>query len=174
VNRRFQPATQSEQDDELGSLGHNMSADLDSECRDVITQHLESITVQLVAALRVVVGSNASSDIATLRFEFESPHFDEGFPVTFWFEHKSGGHSVVQKLLPDLEHTIPEAVIYDQKFEAAGLDTWAIASELFVPWFADCWRDAGGSNFYCPAYLAHHDSTYSFDLTRRIDVTPTR
>jgi hypothetical protein len=159
---------------QLFSLGHNMSADLDSECRDVIAQHLKSITVYLVAALRAVVDSKASSDVVELRFEFESPHFDDGFPVAYWFVHKSGGHSGVQKLLPDLEHTIPEAVIYDQKFETAGLDTWAIASELFVPWFADCWRDAGGSRFYCPAYLAHHDSIYSFDLTRRIDVTHAR
>jgi hypothetical protein len=151
-----------------------MSADFDSKCRDVISQRLKSITIQLVAALRAVVGSKASTDVAELRFEFESPHFDDGFPVTFWFVYKSGGNSGVQKLLPDLEYTIPEAVIYDQKFEAAGLDTWAIASELFVPWFADCWRDACGSDFYCPAYLAHHDSIYSFDLTRRIDVTLTR
>ena len=151
-----------------------MSTDLDSQCRRVIAQHLKRITVQLITALRPVMSSKASSDVSELRFEFESPHFDDGFPVVFWFMHKSGGHSGVQKLLPELEHMIPEAVIYDQKFEAAGLDTWAIASELFVPWFADCWRDAGGSDYYCPAFLAHHDSIHAFDLTRRIDVTHTR
>jgi hypothetical protein len=148
-----------------------MNTQLEFECRTTIAQHLKAITSQLVAGLSSIIGRDAPSDAAALRFEYESPHFDDGFPVMFWFVLNSGQTGAIQKLLPMLGHTIPEAVVYDARFEAAGLDTWSIASEVFLSWFADCWRDAGGHKFSCPAYLAHHDSIYSFDLTRRIEVT---
>jgi hypothetical protein len=147
-----------------------MSENLENECRETIARHLKDIAVELVVALRALLAAGPSGDIVALKFEYESPHFDDGFPVMYWFKDSSGSPVAVHRLLPDLKSTIPEAVIYDPRYEAEDLDTWGIASEVFVEWFADCWEEAGGHRFCHPAHLAHHDSIYSFDLTRRVDV----
>lgn len=147
-----------------------MSADLEVECRETIAQHLKGVTVDLAAALRALLAVGPSGDVTALRFEYESPHFDDGFPVMYWFEDLAGSPIAVRELLPDLKSTIPEAVIYDPRYEAEGLNTWAIASEVFLEWFADCWEESGGHKFCYPARLAHHDSIFYFDLNRRVIV----
>ena len=150
-----------------------MQSELEIECRAILAQHLNSVTAQLILVLQRIIGSELPEAAASLRFEYESPHFDDGFPVMYWFNDKRGFPISVQEVLPDIDHTIPESVIYDPRYELAGLNTWALASELFVDWFADCWRDAGGLYFRLPACLAHHDSLYAFDLIlrRRIELT---
>ena len=146
-----------------------MHTELETECRAAIARHLAGITAVLVAALRTTLQS-VPRESNGLRFEYDSPHFDQCFPVMGWHVDRTGRAVDVRKLLPDLEATIPESIIWDARYEAAGLDTWAIASELFVPWFADCWEEAGGHQFGHPAHLAHHDSNGSFDLTHRVHV----
>jgi hypothetical protein len=147
-----------------------MKSEPEIECRETIKQHLNSVSEALVPVLRRIIGSESTAVAAALRFEFESPHFDDSFPVMYWFVDQAGYPISVHEVLPALTQTIPESVIYDPKYEIMGLDTWAITSELFRDWFADCWKQAGGTAFPIPALLAHHDSSYAFDLTRRIEV----
>ncbi len=147
-----------------------MSTELETECRTALSEQLQHISHRLIAALRRVIEAQHSSATYLFRFEYDSPNFSNTFPVMFCRMDRSGRATEVRKLLPDVPFAIAPEVIDDARYEQANLDTWALASEAFVPWFADCWEAAGGHQSQLPGYLAHHDSIYSFDLTARREV----
>ena len=89
------------------------------------------------------------------------------FPSLFYRRDRGGRADEGQQLLPSVPVTIPQEIIHDPQCEQADMDTFEIASSVFVPWFADCWKAAGGHDSLWPGYLAHHDTIYSFDLTAR-------
>ena len=144
-----------------------MNAQIESDCRAALTEHLQRLSEVLIAALRGVIDAQYPQTTYLLWFEYDSPDFANTFPVMFCRMNRSGRADEVRKLLPDLPFAIAPDVIDDARYEEAHLDTWALASEIFVPWFADCWEQAGGHRAGWPGYLAHHDSAYSFDLTAR-------
>ncbi len=149
-----------------------MSEDLEADCRTTLAEHLERRTSSLVSALRAIIDIEQPQGTHLFRFEYDSPHFADTFPVMFCRLNSSGHAVEIRKLLPDLPFAIAPEVIYDSRYESAGLDTWALASEAFVYWFADCWTAAGGHHSRWPGYIAHHDSIYSFDLTTRRELRP--
>jgi hypothetical protein len=144
-----------------------MDAILEIECRIALTEQLQQKTPALVSALRGVIGADQPQDTYLFWFEYDSPTFADTFPVMFYRMDRSGHPAEDRKLLPDLPFAIAPEVLYDSRYEQADLDTWAIASEVFIPWFADCWEAAGGHHSRWPGYLAHHDSIFSTDLTTR-------
>ena len=144
-----------------------MSADLEMDCRTALTEQLQRQSASLVSALRAIIDAEQPPSTYLFRFEYDSPTFADTFPVTFCRMNRSGHAEEAQKLLPDVPFAIAPEVIYDSRYEQADLDTWALASDVFVPWFAECWEAAGGHHSRWPGYLAHHDSIYSVELTTR-------
>lgn len=151
----------------VATLYFCMSADLEMDCRTALTTELQRQSSSLVSALRAIIHAEQPQDTYLFRFEYDSPAFADTFPVMFGRMNRSGHAEEVRKLLPDLSFAIAPKVIYDSRYEQADLDTWALASEVFIPWFADCWEAVGGHRSRWAGYLAHHDSIYSIDLTTR-------
>jgi hypothetical protein len=55
-----------------------------------------------------------------------------------------------------------------QRAEDLGLDANTIVPEALCPWFADCWREAGGPAAFQTAYLFFHlNPQKQYDLERR-------
>jgi len=96
-----------------------------------------------------------------------------GFPIG-WFPMDKNVCQVFDgpqpQLLTDVPYTIPPEVIDAEIYEEANIDTWEIAFDLLVRWFAECWRKAGGEQCSYPAYIGHHDDLYSFDLNTMQEV----
>ena len=147
-----------------------MSAQIETECRATLTTQLQLLSEPLISALRGVIGAQHPQTTHLLWFEYDSPDFAYTFPVMFCRMNRSGRAEEVRKLLPDVPFAIAPEIIDDSRYEQANLDTWALASEVFVPWFADCWEAAGGHHSRWPGYIAQHDSIYSFDLSARREV----
>ena len=144
-----------------------MSEELKTECRSEVTAHLQGISPLLTAALRAIVVEQHPPTTFLLWFEYDSPDFENTFAVMFCRMNRRGGADEVRELLPQVPFVIPPDIVADPRYEEADLSTWHLASEVFVPWFADCWEAAGGHRSRWPGYIAHHDSSYSFDLSAR-------
>ena len=144
-----------------------MAIPLEAECRAAITQSFQLLSERLTAELRSILGAAYPPSTYLFWFVYDSPHFDDSFPITFCQMDRSGQSEQVRRLLPEVAYAVPSTIIYDPRYEAADLDTWVLASEVLVPWFADCWQAAGGQQSRWPGFLAHHDSSFSFDLTVR-------
>lgn len=156
----------------VASPHHRVSADIETDCRTALTEQLQRQSASLVLALRTIIDAEQPQGTYLFWFAYDSPNFADTFPVMFCRMNRSGRAEEVRKLLPELPFAIAPEVIYDSRYEQADLDTWALASEVFIPWFADCWESAGGHHSRWPGYLAHHDSIYSFDLTTRRELRP--
>jgi hypothetical protein len=137
------------------------------ECRISMTPHVERLTDLLVAALRELIRAGHPQATYLFWFEYDCQGFADSFPVMFYRRDRSGRADEGQELLPGVSVTIPQEIMYDPQYEQLDVDTIEVASSVFVPWFADCWKVAGGDDSPWPGYLAHHDSIYSFDLTAR-------
>ncbi|MDZ4406200.1 hypothetical protein [Prosthecobacter sp.] len=146
---------------------------LEKELRTQIKVELNHLSERLTKELQEILGVKAPESCSSLRFEFDSPEFSDRFPVVYYWLKGDGQASKVQTLLKSTKSTIPEAVLEDPKYDQEGLDTWDIASTEFVSWFAKCWRKAGGRHSTLPAFIAHHDSIYAFDLLNGREVCET-
>jgi hypothetical protein len=144
-----------------------MNADIEQECRLLIRQHFEHLSDRVQAELRNVINADYSPAAHCLWFEYDSPHFDDSFPVMFCVLDRAGEALIRREFLPEISSTIPESLLNDPRYESEDNNTWNLASEVLQLWFADLWEAAGGHNSRLPGYLAHHDSMYSFDLTHR-------
>jgi len=144
-----------------------MESPLETECRQAIAQSFDLLTDKLTCELQGIIQAANPPSTHLLWFVFDSSQFDEGFPVVVCRMDQNGQCEENRQLLPKTDAAVPESIIYDPRYRAEELDTWAIASEILRMWFADCWEAAGGHQSRWPGYLAHHDSSYSFDLTRR-------
>jgi hypothetical protein len=144
-----------------------MDAYLEIECRIALTEELQRQSASLVSTLQVIIGADQPQDTYLFWFEYDSPTFADTFPVMFYRMNRRGHQVEGRQLLPDLPFAIAPEVLYDSRYEQGDLDTWTLASEVFISWFADCWKVAGGHHSHWPGYLAHHDSIFSIDLTTR-------
>jgi len=144
-----------------------MSEELETECRAAVATHLQGITPLLTAALQAIIAEKHPSTTYLLWFEYDSPDFENSFAAMFCRMNRRGRAEEVRELLPQVPFVIPPEIAADPRYDDADPSTWHIASEVFVPWFADCWEAAGGHQSPWPAYIAHHDSSSSFDLSAR-------
>src|SRR5262249_13658805 len=130
----------------------------------------------LVAVLRQLVQHDYPPEVISVDFEVFSDTWSEGFPARAFFMDRSNCEyfifvngkaeypSPVDPGLLDVPHIItPEYA--DSVFDRdPNLDTFTLGTEEFIPWFAACWRKAGGAAFKLRATIAEHDHTQEFNL----------
>jgi hypothetical protein len=127
-----------------------MSAELESQCEAAITAQLLKLSAPLTSSLRSIMGEPHPPTTYLFWFEYDSPDFANSFPVMFCRMNRSGHADEVRQLLPDASFTVSPEIVDDPRYEEADINTWALASTLFVPWFADCWEAAGGHRLPWP------------------------
>src|SRR5262249_39757567 len=111
-----------------------MSEELEAECRTAITAQLLGLGAALTASLRTIIREPHPPTTHLFWFEYDSPDFANSFPVMFCRMNRNGQADEVRQLLPDLPFAVSPDVIDDPRYEQADINTWALASELFVPW----------------------------------------
>jgi hypothetical protein len=119
----------------------------------------------MIAELRPVIQAEQPPDTYLLDFEIHSDSFTDGFPIV-WDPMDRDLTQLEGRtdLLSDIPFTVPSEILDSEVYEAAGINTWQIASQELVPWFGECWHNAGGLQCKYPAYICHHDDIESFDL----------
>jgi hypothetical protein len=142
-------------------------AQLVKRCQQELAPHLMQITARCVSELRAIVDGKHPPQTYLLMFVYDSMQFGREFPVRLWRFDRAGREFGNQKLLGDVEATVPEEILSRYQSEDINPDPYRITARLFCEWFADCWLDAGGASCPFPAYLKHHDDTTSYDLKRR-------
>ena len=142
-------------------------AQLAKRCHEELAQHLRLLTDRCVGELRTIINGSHPPKTYLLMFVYDSMQFGREFPVMLWRFDRAGREFSNRRLLADEEGTVPEEILSRYESEDITPDPYRITARLFVEWFADCWRDAGGASCTFPAYLKHHDDTTSYDLKRR-------
>ena len=136
-------------------------------CQDELEPHLRRLTDRCVGELRTIINAKHPARTYLLMFVYDSMQFGREFPVMLWRFDRAGREFNNQKLLGDVEATVPEEILGRYESEHINPDPYRITGSLFLEWFADCWKEAGGPSCAFPAYLKHHDDTISYDLKRR-------
>ncbi len=141
-----------------------------------VRKHLIPLGPDLIESLRRLLGTPLVPEVRRLEFEIFCDGFTEGFPVrTFFLDQHDSEHFVRRN--GKLEYPSPVdpgllaiEYVYPREVEAAlatgdpDLDYLTIAGEAIVPWFAECWRAAGGSSFDREASIGLHDDSRRYDL----------
>lgn len=156
-----------------------MTSDTASRFKVAVTDKLRLLGPELVPVLQKLIAHQYPPEVVSLDFEIFPDGFSEGFPVrAFFMDDENSEHF----LEVDGKWVYPSPVdpgliqitfVYDEAFEAtfleldADLDTYTLAGEALVPWFADCWTEAGGAAFDRGATIMLHDDLRSFDLVHR-------
>jgi hypothetical protein len=158
--------------------------DLPSRFTGAVTQALQPLGTSLVEALRQLVAHNYPKEVVSVDFVVFSDGFTRGFPVRAFFLDETNTEHFVP-IAGRLEH--PSAVdpgllqidrVYDNSLEASfleeddDLDVYTLAAEALIPWFAECWRSAGGPAFDRSATITIHDDHRVFDLVESAWVEP--
>jgi hypothetical protein len=130
----------------------------------------------LVGVLRQLVEHSYPGEVRALEFEVFTDGFTDGFPVraffmdadnTEFFVYEDGKAQYPSPVDPELLH-IERVFDLDLEHEleavAPDADTYTLAGEALVPWFAKCWAQAGGLGFSRAATIQLHDDTRSYDL----------
>jgi hypothetical protein len=153
-----------------------MTDDVAEEFKAAIREGLRVYEDSLIAMLRLVVTHNYPSDIVAVDFEVFPDSWSHGFPARAFFLDESNSEHFIYV---DGEARYPSAVdpgllnvpyIITREREESfcrrnpGLDTFTLGTEEFIPWFAGCWRQAGGLTFALRATIADHDSDREFNL----------
>jgi hypothetical protein len=153
-----------------------VAQDVAEEFRSTLREALRALEDALVAVLRQLVEHDYPPEVAAVDFEVFSDTWSEGFPARAFFmdesncEHfiyvdgKAEYPSPVDPALLDVPHVVtPEYA--DSVFDRdPNLDTFTLGTEEFIPWFAGCWRKAGGTAFKRRATIAEHDHDREFNL----------
>jgi hypothetical protein len=146
---------------------------LDDEFRGQARHHLGALTAALVGWLADRLEAPFPAAMHLLDFEVFSDAFPVEFPVWMYAKdrHAAPLEDGTEPVLPEVSCTLPQEVLYDDRYLAPDINIWSIAAEELITWFASCWRAAGGLDFPHPAYIAPHDHGRSFDLRRNVWVT---
>ena len=144
--------------------------------RLAVREHLAKLDSLLVEALSLLVEHRYPPQVFALSFEVFSDGFTSRFPVRAFFMDKSNTEYFVvadglatypSPIDPDLlaVRCVYPLELEEDAFQAEPeLDTWQIATDELIPWFALCWQQAGGAAFQIEATIASHDSSREFDL----------
>jgi len=151
----------------------------ESEFQHQVVAHLQPHAVALTDALRRLVQHTYPTEVRSLEFEVFPDGFTDGWPVRAFFmdedrteffvfnKGKAEYPSPIDPGLIALDHVYGRSL--EEALEASSPDSdyYTLAGEALIPWFADCWRDAGGLEFGLAATIALHDDIRAFDLRRR-------
>lgn len=145
-----------------------------------VVEKLRHLGPSLVAVLRQLVEHEYPKEVASIDFEVFTDGFTQSFPVSAFFMDSSNnehflsvgdGYKYPSPVDPQLLHV---ERVYGDDFEApflvedGNLDTFTLAGDALIPWFAECWRQAGGGEFGREATIMLHDSSRVFDLVRGV------
>ncbi len=143
-----------------------------------VVEHLKPLTAELVPVLRRLIEYPYPPEVANLDFEVFCDGFTDGFPVRVFFMDAHNGELFVYRgsqaeypcdVNPELlkvEHVYPREFAAAFKEEDDTLDTFTLAGDALIPWFAECWEAAGGRRFNRGAQIGLHDEFRRFDLVR--------
>jgi hypothetical protein len=141
-----------------------------------VTEKLRPHAAPLLNQLRQLIGHHYPPQVAALEFEVFADGFTSGFPIrtyfvdsdrTEFFLDTDSGPAYPSPIDPGLlkiPHVYLEAEEARFLEREPGLDTYTVAAETLIPWFADLWRRAGGSAFPIHADIGIHDDTVRLDL----------
>jgi hypothetical protein len=136
-----------------------------------LNERLGTLRFATVATLRALISQPPPSDIASLGFAvLDNP--TEQFPIAVFASDQNGmpltreNSSYINEVcaafesLPPLytEHEEDQFAVWETIDEGGPvhaieqpMDGWEEA--IFIPWFSDCWRRAGGADFARPATI---------------------
>lgn len=144
-----------------------------------VLEYLEQLSDQLIPVLRQLVEYPFPIEVAYLDFEVFCDGFTQEFPVRVFFMDVKGCEYFeyhnsqaeypcnVNPQLLQLDCVYPRE--FEERFmaEDESLDTFTLAGETFIPWFARCWTATGGSDFKRGALIGLHDNFERYDLVRQ-------
>lgn len=150
----------------------------ETEFQQRVVAALELHSPELVAVLRQLVAHDYPPDVASVDFEVFPDGFTSGFPVRAFFMDDSNSEFFV---IEDGEARCPSSVdpglldisrVYEDSLEAElegavpDADSFTLAAEAVIPWFARCWAAAGGREFTRRAGISLHDDVRRYDLVQ--------
>ncbi len=143
-----------------------------------VTERLQFLRSSLVPVLRQLVEHQYPDEVVSLDFEVFTDGFTQGFPVrAFFIDSENNEYFLSFDGSPEYPSPVdPQLLHIDRVYgddleprfleEDEDLDTFTLAGEALVPWFAECWRHAGGRAFGRAATVRLHDDPRVFDLAR--------
>lgn len=152
-------------------------SDTSTEFREAVTLHLERLSPALTSVLRQLISHPYPPEVDHVDFEIFRDGFTDGFPVrAFFVDEENCEHFVyvdgeaqyptnVDPGLLDIDEVYPPSFEEAAALRDPALDYMTEAGKALVPWFATCWRAAGGLAFPRPAYIGLHDDSARYDLT---------
>ena len=156
----------------------------ESEFQRAVVNALEQHTQALVAVLRQLVQYDYPPEVVSVEFEIYPDGFTSGLPVRAFFMDETNSEYFV---LSGNEARYPSPVdpgllklarVYDSSLESAleeaspDADTYTLAAEAMIPWFARCWAEAGGLHFSRRSSINLHDDLKVYDLVSQRWRTP--
>lgn len=144
-----------------------------------VVRHLEPLSNQLVPVLRRLLAHPFVPQVHHLDFEVFCDGFSSGFPVrAFFMDADNCEHFVyadgktqypcdVDPGLLKIQRVYPPEFEEEFGTEAPDLDYFTLAGQALVPWFGQCWDDAGGARFDRGAFIGLHDDLRRYDLLRQ-------
>ena len=144
--------------------------------RQGVQEGLAKLDSQIEGLLRSLVSHEYPPEVFALSFEVFSDGFTSGFPVRAFFMDRSNTEhflwegkqakypSPVDPGLLDVNHVYAEELEEELEKTSPESDSWGIATEELIHWFAAHWQRVGGANFPLVATIATHDSSEEFNL----------
>ncbi len=142
-----------------------------------VDESLELYTNQLVQKLKEVSQYNYYSKIELLDFMF---HLEPPFDLTLMmYSMDRDANEVFYEGTEGSIFSGSESILESFSYFSLGADQedmfWEfydsndrelamIEKDVFVHWFLNCWRLAGGTSFKLSSYLCFHDENTSYDL----------
>jgi hypothetical protein len=153
---------------------------LKQQFQQEVRNHLDQLTDQLVPILKQLIEYPYVPEVKSLDFEIFCDGFTEGFPVrAFFMDEDNCEHFIyvegqaqypcpINPGLLDIPHVYPDELEERYSQQDEDLDTFTAAGEALIPWFAECWQQAGGLSFPRQAQIMLHDDIEAFDLVHQV------
>jgi hypothetical protein len=148
----------------------------ESRFRQAVRQGLAAADVSISAALAHLIEHQYPPAVWAIVFHIYSDAFTSGFPVRTYFVDRKNHPcfctetgsvwlpSFADSTLVDVGHIYSEELEDTFAAHYPEVDTWAIASDELLSWFATHWLNAGGAAFPLVATIAHHDAAEELNL----------
>lgn len=147
--------------------------------RREVRSHLSSHTGKLIKVLRRLIHYTYPKDVHALDFEVAGDRFIHEFPVKVFFldqdyqeyfitEENGEKHPLRPPYLLDIPQIYPRSLEMSLAEEEPELDIYSIAGEVLIPWFRDCWKEAGGMTFKLDAQIAQDEAEREYCLVEGI------
>jgi len=161
-----------------------MTGSVEDRFKAAVRERLSALDERIAPILGALFTHAYPPEIVALHFAIFSDGFTESFPVRAFFMDADNSEYFVYV---DGTATYPSPVdpalldlpcgVYEQSFEEpfvsedADLDTFTLAGEALVDWFAQRWIAAGGEVFARQASIGLHDDALTFDLIAQNEIS---